>query len=249
MVEKRKKIRWFKKFNWFKISILIVPLLISFFFILTPFEESKLIFVNTPLILNESDSKTHIINYNYGYLGETDSIKFGEDKRFYITNDELTQNTIKSIFNNIFDVPLGLGWHKICYHNIDTKFYLCGKETTLNSPTVFTFFKDEPTDEEKRHIYAYSGQTICENHYTRDGFGVIINNKVDYPPINEIQKYAEENDISNCPDFKPTVFNAITAEIYVKPIFWIILTKNFLFFLVVSGTILLLKEIWKFIQK
>lgn len=235
-----------KRINWIRLSIIIIPIIISFIFIITPFEKQRLIYTNTTIYYNENTSQIDNFTFDYDYIQDSDIITF-ENHVFRIQTDELKNpSVIKTIFNNLFEV-IGFGWHDVCYHTFDAKLYICKVPTTLKSPVVFTFYEDNTAEKSERDIYVYPREKKCELHNTKKGISVIINNKIRYPPPEDIAEYLEYNPIKDCPEIGIKGWNEITAEIYVKPNLWIVIIKNFILMLAWAGILFLLIEIKKFI--
>ncbi len=238
-----------KKINWFRLLLIVIPAML-FFLYLAPFDKVNLISVNTSL--NFYPDQIRLAKLTYNYTGPDDSStvetnsKMGE---FQIPSDRLRHpNLFTSILQDFFDEPLGLGWHNICYHNINAELYVCRYPTGLKSPTVFTVYEGN----EERDISVLSGKTICESRYTKMGIHVIINNKIELPSEEVMEEYLKgdnilkRNNVKSCPDVLS--INDITAEVYAKQIFIILIIKTILFLLVWGGIILLFDQIIKFIK-
>nr|MBI4157069.1 hypothetical protein [Candidatus Woesearchaeota archaeon] len=234
-----------KRIKWINLLILILPILISFLFIITPFEKQRLIYANTTINYKESASQIDSFNYSYDYFKNSDIITL-ENNIFSIQTDELKNpSVIRTIFNNLFNV-IGLGWHDVCYHNFDAKLYICKIPTTLESPTIFTIYETSMNGKSERDIYVYPRKEKCELHNTKKGINLRINNKIRYPPDDMVVEYLKSNPIKDCPELQVKGWNEITAEIYVRPNFWIVLAKNLLLLLAWAGILFLLIEIRKF---
>lgn len=225
--------------------LFIPPVFILIFMIGSPFQNYLVESTETKLV-----SFGSIYIYHYPNNQE---IPKDVDGKYLITQNDLEKSDLtKTVFHALFgNTP---GWYAICFHNINSTFYLRDYNTGLPEPVIFGF--------NDKDIIVQPNEINCDNIITyNQKFSIIINNKGVTSPdektasnfVNNDKgflEYTKKNRINSSSINIDTNFVPyLVGEIYVTPYFLTYVIGYVITFFVCAGLIFTTLEIRKFLEK
>lgn len=174
------------------------------------------------------------------------------DGKYMINQNDLEKGDLsKPLLNAIFGNPQG--WFQICFHNVNSTFYLRDYNTQLSEPVIFGF--------NDKDITVLPQEKNCDNTITiNQKFSIIINNKFIKSPDESMAfnfvkndkgflEYARKNNIDVSTVTINNFIPYLVGEIYLIPSLATYIVGYFIVFFIWAGIIFTILETWKLISK
>lgn len=229
-----------------KACFLFIPPAFALIFVIgSPFQNYSVESTTTKLV---SFGSLYIYHYP-----NNQEIPKDVDGKYVITQNDLEKSDLsKTVFHTLFGNTQG--WYAVCFHNVNSTFYLLDYNTGLSEPVIFGF--------NNKDITVLPDETNCDNVITyNQKFSIIINNKGVKSPDEKIAldfvkndkgflEYAKKNHIdASTIDINANFVPYLVGEVYLTPYFLTYFVGYFITLFVWAGIIFTFQEIKKFLAK